>query len=191
MSVAPCDQSIEAMRRRTTDDLLAIWQLNDRNQWSGSEFDAISDVLFERGIVAPAQEGYVPPPPLKGVRGWLLFFCVKLVFIGPLANFVVAKALAETENMPVAVWSFVLAISGFSIYAGVELWRVAPGAVKKAKAFLWTYLTCTAGGGLLLLILSDEANARILADMFRSDTYFGIWYLYLIQSRRVRDTYGY
>ena len=187
MSVALSDQEMEGIRQRTSDELLAIWQANDRSQWSGSQINAISYVLFERGIVAPLQDGHVSTASsLEGVHGWLLFFCVILVIISPLANFLEA---AKYKNLPWGAWILALALEGFSIYAGVELWRVAPGAVKKAKAFLWTYLAFTVTGGVAFLSLSDEATAKDLADTLRSVVFFCFWYLYLIRSKRVKNTY--
>lgn len=104
MSVALSDQEMEEIRQRTTEDLLAIWQANDRNKWSGSAFDAISDVLFERGIVAPVQEGhFTSASSLTGVRGWLLFFRVLLVVINPIENLVVfaqSKELNADPDLP-------------------------------------------------------------------------------------------
>ncbi len=40
---------------RETDDLIEIWQTNDRLQWSDEAFEVISEILRKRGIEPPAQ----------------------------------------------------------------------------------------------------------------------------------------
>lgn len=82
------------------------------------------------------------------------------------------------------------AICGFGVLAGVELWRIAPGAVKKAKAFLWTFLILQVGGGVAFISISDQATIKDAADILRSVVFFGVWYLYLTLSKRVKNTYG-
>ena len=187
MSVALTDQEMEGIRQRTTEDLLAIWRANDRTMRSGSEFDAISDVLFERGIVAPAQEGhFTTASSLSGVRGWLLFFCISLVIFRPL---VYLFALSSGQDLSWAAMALPIAICAFGVYAGVELWRIAPAAVKKAKAFLWTYLALTVAAGVLVVSESEEVKGEDLSDMLRSIIFFCFWYLYLLRSQRVRNTY--
>jgi len=50
------------MQQKTNEELLEIWAINDRGQWSDSAFIAISQTLSERGIVVQQQRVFVPPP---------------------------------------------------------------------------------------------------------------------------------
>jgi len=43
------------MREKETDELLKIWEENNRDEWSDEAFKALSDILTERGISLPAQ----------------------------------------------------------------------------------------------------------------------------------------
>lgn len=49
-----------AMAEKCTDDLLSMWVNNDRLEWSDEAFDAIKQILRERGVHVPEQ-----PPPLS------------------------------------------------------------------------------------------------------------------------------
>ena len=41
---------------RETEDLLEIWQANDRAEWSDEAFEVIQDILRTRGVVIPQQD---------------------------------------------------------------------------------------------------------------------------------------
>jgi hypothetical protein len=69
------------MRDKTTEELLAIWTKHDRQEWSDQAFDAISQVLTERGVALPQQEIHdvkpstSPEQKKKGMyksNGWIL-----------------------------------------------------------------------------------------------------------------------
>ena len=46
---------LSKMREKETEELLAIWQQNDRQAWSDDAFEAINKVLQERLIEIPEQ----------------------------------------------------------------------------------------------------------------------------------------
>lgn len=48
------------LRDRSSDELIQIWKENDRERWSGDAFEAIKQILIERGLTIPAQ---VPEKP--------------------------------------------------------------------------------------------------------------------------------
>ncbi len=50
------DQIKQNMEQRTTEDLLAIWIQNNRKRWSDEAFEAIIQVLTERGVYLPNQQ---------------------------------------------------------------------------------------------------------------------------------------
>lgn len=64
---------------KSTDDLLRIWKENDRERWSDAAFEAVRQILTERGLELPAQDtpttGTQPaaPPPRKASRGFLVW----------------------------------------------------------------------------------------------------------------------
>jgi hypothetical protein len=51
------------MREKSTDDLLAIWRANDRNEWSDEAFEAIEVVLKERQV-PKSDRGQIESQPL-------------------------------------------------------------------------------------------------------------------------------
>ncbi len=44
-----------SMNLREAEDLLSIWQTNDRNEWSDIAFDVIKEILQQRSVEIPAQ----------------------------------------------------------------------------------------------------------------------------------------
>jgi|SRR5688572_18025250 len=49
-------QIYENMNVKETDELLDIWQTNNRVEWSDEAFEAIKDILKERGVEIPEQD---------------------------------------------------------------------------------------------------------------------------------------
>ena len=52
---------LSKMREKETEELLAVWQQNDRQAWTDDAFDAIHKVLHERLIDVPEQGLPVTP----------------------------------------------------------------------------------------------------------------------------------
>jgi hypothetical protein len=195
MTIARSDEIARNMRQKTTVELLDIWTNNDRGQWSDIAFDAISVPLAERGVDIPLQGVFVPPPPrYKGVRGWLLLLCISLTVFNPL-SIVASLGAVSTSDMFHDFWpafmtyeilSFIFA--GFFIYVGACLWRVRPGAVKKAKVFLWCVVALNA---ILVLwtrmagLPSHDERGRAIGGIFGAL----VWIAYLESSKRVAATY--
>lgn len=55
MSNGLLKQIYDRMNLKETEELLEIWQSNDRFEWSDEAFDAINEVLIERGVKIPEQ----------------------------------------------------------------------------------------------------------------------------------------
>ncbi len=85
------------MRGKPTDELLVIWNKNDREEWSEDAFGAIKQVLVERGVTLPVQQ--VADPNLRQVLDWdvrkiktkrkiylllflLIFACTAVIAVG-------------------------------------------------------------------------------------------------------------
>ncbi len=49
----------ENMRQKSSDELLQIWKENDRTEWSDEAYDAIRQILTERGVSLPSQKAAV------------------------------------------------------------------------------------------------------------------------------------
>jgi hypothetical protein len=143
---------------------------------------------------------------LKGVKGWLLLLCINLTILDPLSIitnlFVATDALqSQFERYP-EFFQFIL-ISGvcrialmvFSIYAGVSLWKVMPGAVLVARKYLQAVLAYSVFAVFLPRIvgLPDELYRDLAAPNLLNSLlticYVAAWFLYLSRSKRVKATY--
>jgi Protein of unknown function (DUF2569) len=155
--------------------------------------------------------------PLVGVGGWLAFFIVVLVFFN--AYYSIRDALfavqdikrlyAELPRVRFAplyyfldhlVW---LALRAFGIYAGIQLWRIRPGAVEVAKRYLWCFAFVAfvqaavpmswwilqAHGSLSTVAAGHPDNQEALLSLIRPICYSLAWYSYLLRSVRVSNTY--
>jgi len=202
MNVALNDRILDTMQKKTTDELLEIWQSNDRAQWSDSAFSAISQVLFERGVSVPTQGSIKVTHafPYKGVRGWLLWLCIVLTFLGPASLLNDALTAFRLTSEPSfghfatilqAEAVIEIALAAMSVYAGICLWMVLPGATAKAKIYLWTRIVYTPlsmlglrvlGLRIPLVHLIGTSLAALIAGM--------IWLWYLESSKRVKATYN-
>jgi len=168
----------------------------------GSSARAATSVGTERG--ADIASGV---SRLKGVGGWLLFFCIGLTILMPLltlynivSGYQTAKPLFSRfpglYDLMAIDTSVSFAIVVFSIYAGISLWRIRPGAVGLAKKYLLTLLAYSVLAFFLPFTadLPKTANevmlGEILKDVVRSLIYVGVWYSYLSKSERVRATYA-
>jgi hypothetical protein len=50
------EQIYNNMNLKETEELLEIWQTNDRVEWSDSTFDVIKELLIKRGVEIPEQD---------------------------------------------------------------------------------------------------------------------------------------
>jgi Protein of unknown function (DUF2569) len=142
----------------------------------------------------------------RGVGGWLLLLCVGLTILGPL--FAVASLTGSFREVSPLLDQFpglmvlmvvdttlTVGLMAFSIYAGVALWQIRPGAVSTAKRYLlWSlvYLPVTAVLPFMVGLLSESHPAmlkEIARDTLRGVIATAIWYWYLTKSKRVKATY--
>jgi len=138
---------------------------------------------------SPDEAETISPPArqsgLKGVGGWLLFFCILLVLVNPAAVFLFAWSggLGE-EGLFYAVW----AVFGFVV--GAMLWNVH----RQAFVLLWIYFGIT----LLIEVLAivgmaaseEKASASEITLTLRGLVYTVVWLLYFKKSDRVQATFG-
>ena len=129
----------------------------------------------------------------QGVGGWLLLLCALLLIWHPL-NFasVAAGALAALplRGTPLAlVLAARLLVTAVGIAAGIALLARRPAAVTLAIAAL----ALSAAADVFVYTTSYMPSNRLPGDtiwyVVASLLYHGAWLLYLVRSRRVRNTY--
>jgi len=136
----------------------------------------------------------VAEKPLAGVAGWLLFLCISLVFVGP-----IAIALKYLEWLPAARWSVIptdirmyiglsfvvdFLLAAFGALAGTALWRRHPLALAVTKVFLVIRPILVCGKWIAERQLLAPANPPVypvLASVVAS----AVWFAYLEKSERV------
>lgn len=144
---------------------------------------------------------------LRGVGGWLLFFCVSITILTPLAS-LASTVIGFIQSVPyfsqnlglmalvLADTALSLAIIGACVYAGVSLWRVRPKAVHMVRIVLIVLAIYALLAPLepLLLGLTADARQQIIdiwmQTAWRNAMYAVIWLNYLMRSKRVRATYA-
>jgi hypothetical protein len=160
--------------------------------------------IAEYAAIGQAKTAQVPNSALKGVSGWLLLFCLGLTVFSPLLtlfSLVAAYSDAPFHRFPglltVTVIDTLLSVGlmAFSVYAGVGLWRIRPGAVQTAKR----YLLCFLGYQVIAAVLpftaglpssaNEAITAEVVKNVVRGVFYVAIWYSYLNGSKRVKATY--
>jgi hypothetical protein len=142
----------------------------------------------------------------RGVKGWLLLLCLNLTILDPLAMllslFSVANASRPLFDKYPGLLTLIavsgvcrLAVAVFSVYAGLALWRVVPGAVDIARKYLMAVVLYTVFAFFLpvLIGLPQDLAQEIAGSSFIAGlltiSYAVIWYAYLVHSKRVRATY--
>ncbi|MCP5053691.1 MAG: DUF2569 domain-containing protein [bacterium] len=202
------------MKERSSDELAHIWSEHNKSKWSTETFEAVRQILQERGRKLPGTEapkqtaGAVPPGLSKyeGVKGWLLLFCVSLTILLPLSVlygiFQEYDAMTQlsrqfpflrTYTPAYIVLSLIVVI--YSLYTGHALWTKKNGAVRTARIFLGFYFVSVVVIGLLPFmvgipsILEEVLQTELRREIFRASIYFGVWFLYFNRSKRVKATY--
>jgi hypothetical protein len=146
---------------------------------------------------------------LEGIKGWLLFLCVAMIFIFPLktVNMLIQNYISSipyfnsypsflTINILDILFSSILLI--ISIYAGISLWQKKQNSLRLAKIFLWSGIIYTFIQPTFILIadnlpkiVKDAMLKGSINDALINFTSFFIWYLYLLKSKRVANTFRY
>jgi hypothetical protein len=130
---------------------------------------------------------------LRGVGGWLLFFCIGLIFVAPLID--AAEILKNPNNMFVVVLD--LGLAAFAIYTGIIVWGTRPNALKVVKAY-FIVMIVLAFLTILGVIFADakdiqghsNSQGEDMIAALRSLGYVAIWWSYFGSSERVRATFG-
>jgi hypothetical protein len=128
-----------------------------------------------------------------GVGGWLLLLCRLLIIFQPLSLAVTAAGAlgaVAVRGAPVALILVLrLLVVALGVAAGRALQALRPGAVALAKVAL----VVSAATDLFVYTTPYFPNNRLPGDtvyyVVASLAYHATWLLYLVRSRRVRNTY--
>lgn len=147
----------------------------------------------EEGAVTPVAQEKV----LQGVGGWLAFLIVSMGILSPLMSlsFYFRSASFQEDG---SVMHLLAVLAGCALFVA-GAWRLYRrhvwSSVRFAIMALWAgsfalgalaylFLFFVGGWQMVWAVLSGERG-----DLFRSLAYPVIWTLYLLRSRRVRNTY--
>lgn len=140
----------------------------------------------------------------QGVEGWLLVFCLMLVFYVPLRSLYSLFAYTfpafgtgrdfKNQVQLIVYSAMVLGLAVFAFITGVRLWLVSMGALRLAKVWLLTFLCAHVAYFVFWLSLCRPLRAEKLAEMAWYHVVgplgpFYLWNVYLEHSKRVRQTY--
>ena len=132
----------------------------------------------------------------RGVGGWLGLLVFYLLVFLPLGTgmqlvrgvrpILAGESGQQAASLPnLTYWIVALLVTLIGIYAGIALWRVFPNAVVATKFFLVVFLVA----GVALAVYQNQILKDRLWGMVDSLTFFLVWYVYLIRSKRVANTY--
>lgn len=136
---------------------------------------------------AEEPEAALPPvrrPELKGVDGWLLFFCVSLVVFAPIR--ILANGLSESFYHGNTTD---LVLVGYGMLVGGFVWT----AHRSAFVFLWIYFGVTLVLSLLAIAgyaVSPQPRPEAVLQIVRGLIVTLIWFWYFKRSDRVQATFG-
>lgn len=149
---------------------------------------------------------------IKGVNGWLLFFCVYLIILGPLMSLpyiidYIIEIRDELNWYPGVgvildidlILNILMLLYG--IYVGINLLRIRPDAVRSAILYLNVIIVYMVAAFIIIIIIlqaSEPSFNQVIQNAFgyfiketiSSIGFVLIWILYLKQSERVKITYG-
>ena len=127
------------------------------------------------------------------IRGWLLVFCALLLVWQPVSLALTMAGLVDKLSIRGAGLGIILVArllgAGLGIAAGLALFQLKPSAVPLAKASL----VFSALVDILVYATPYSPSNRPPGDalivLIASLAYYGIWFAYLIRSKRVSATY--
>lgn len=134
---------LSKMREKETEELLTIWQKNDRQAWSDDAFEAIHQVLQERLEEIPEQAQPVKPPRmppnlhrLTTIAAWAKFFSWVVLVIAGLA-FVYSLTFVFIDTLSTNWISWIVAELSSIAFAGFAF--IVLQAVAEIIYFLLNY----------------------------------------------------
>jgi hypothetical protein len=151
---------------------------------------------------APAQAGLAAVnSPYYGWGGWLAFFCIVQIFVQPLILLVLCaadgSAFGDNSSLDGFLILEILGMLGmgvFGVIAGIQLWRLRPGAVGIAKAYLvtalvWSILKAILAFAMLEGSYQEAVGAQEMKGVLTTLIPFVIWLSYFNVSKRIKATF--
>jgi hypothetical protein len=141
---------------------------------------------------------------IKGVRGWLLIFCLSMTVRPLITVYTSAVQIPALASEADPKWILLLyyclsvAIVCFGLYSAFLLWTVSRKAVSVTKVYLVAFLAYWILLALFPFLFPSDAQTTPLAKFFRilqkqlpvPILYFSVWLAYLYRSKRVAITYA-
>jgi hypothetical protein len=143
-------------------------------------------------------------PELKGTGGWLLFFTLSLIILGPLWElFMILVGLilvGQYQNNTFVAYFMLdslirIGMGVTGVVMGVRLWNQKPGSLKWARRFLlFILIPCAFLSGILPLGYPSASMPATVITVQGWVAFVTIaaavaWFSYLKKSRRVAATY--
>jgi len=145
----------------------------------------------------------------KGVGGWLVFFCVGLTILSPLAS-LGQIALSWEQSKPAfdmypsirTAITFenlgMVAILVYGFVVGCMIWSGNRNGRTLARRYLLIRLFGFFGVEIVVMLIMSGLSSEIMAAVigvvvgaqFRELVYFLVWWFYFKKSKRVSNTYG-
>jgi hypothetical protein len=129
-----------------------------------------------------------------GIRGWLLVLCGLLIVWQPLSFGLVASGLLDAlpaRGLPMALILMTrVLVTAFGIAAGLALAGRRPAAVTLAKASLAVSAATDTFVYLTPYFPSNRLPGETPLYVAASLAYYAIWFIYLVRSTRVKNTFG-
>jgi hypothetical protein len=193
-------EDVRVLQARFNSELTSFLLVNDEGLSELRECDLTVTPLGQVDETEILQRHQMP----RGVRGWLLFFCLLLIVLFPAT--VIYQVRGAVDLLRQGVWTepplvgkilqvAYVGLAAFSFTAGLLLLQKHRSAVTVAKAFLVT----VTGNAIALYLWNLTAHWSALpydsvidlagAILVRPLVFTFVWYTYLANSRRVRNTY--
>ncbi len=193
-------EDVRILQARFNSELTSFLLVNDEGLSELRERDLNITPLGQIDCAEILQRHQTP----RGVRGWLLFFCLLLIIVFPAT--VVYQVREAVDLIRQGVWTepplvgkilqvAYLGLAALSFTAGLLLLRKHRNAVTVAKVYLMT-LTISAMALYLWNVsahwttLSFESVIHMAGGMLPRPVLFAlVWSEYLAHSKRVRNTF--
>lgn len=153
-------------------------------------YDFVSGTVKEASLKAQTDLRDVRAD-LRGVRGWLLLWCILTTIITPALQVFLAFAYSGVTSLVYMVFA------GFALFTGVSTWRVRKNALRIVKVYLVALLCFWLVMGFLSFVAGlaqppsqAGSDAAVTVGLIRALIGFYISWSYFKSSKRVRATFG-
>jgi hypothetical protein len=185
------------------------WARKKGTQCLGNDFTQSVHESFIPTSDSLKEDKEKPSNNLKGVGGWLLFFCITLTILGPLSGIsylysnwhLTQSSIFElVPGLELSIWLGSIAVSTLVIYGifiGVKIWNGIENGKSLALKYLKIKLITIVSLEIitLLMLISESTILSIFIELtliviFSELVFFGVWYSYFKKSKRVKNTYA-